>query len=58
MKPTLKAPRSKRLKLEHEKLLSNIASKLDSRRYSVEVKRGRNILPLVRRCRLTISNPR
>ena len=35
IKPTLKAPGSKRLKLEHEKTLSNFAFKLNLRRYSM-----------------------
>ena len=34
MKPTLKAPGSKRLKLEHEKLLSNFAFNFNLRRYT------------------------
>ena len=34
MKPTLKAPGSKRLKLEHEKLLSNFAFNFNWRRYT------------------------
>jgi beta-galactosidase/beta-glucuronidase len=33
MKPTLKAPGSKRLKLDHEKLLSNFAFNVNLRRY-------------------------
>ena len=35
MKPTLKAPGSKRLKLTHEKLLSYIAFKFNLRRYTL-----------------------
>jgi len=35
IKPTLKAPGSKRLKLEHEKLLSDFAYNFNLRRYSV-----------------------
>ena len=34
IKPTLKAPKSKLLKLEHEKVLSNYAFKLKFRRYT------------------------
>jgi len=34
MKPTLKAPGSERLKLEHEKLHSNFAFNFNLRRYS------------------------
>jgi len=33
LKPTLKAPKSKHLKLEHEKMLSNCAFKVNLRRY-------------------------
>ena len=36
MKPTLKAPGSKRLKLEHEKLLSNVGFNFNLRRYTKE----------------------
>jgi len=35
IKPTWKAPGSKRLKLEHEKQLSNFAFNFNSRRYTV-----------------------
>ena len=35
MKPTLKAPESKRLKLEHEKTLPNFGFKFNLRRYNV-----------------------
>jgi len=34
IKPTLKAPGSKRLKLQHEKLLSNFSFNFDLRRYT------------------------
>jgi len=34
MKPMLKPPRSKRLRLEHEKVLSNFAFKFNLLRYS------------------------
>ena len=34
MKPTLEAPESKLLKLEHENVLSNYAFKLNLRRYN------------------------
>jgi len=37
-KPTLKAPRTECLKLEHEKALSNFGFKFNLRRYTVEVK--------------------
>jgi len=33
-RPTLKAPRTKRLKLQHDKLLSNFAFNFNLRRYS------------------------
>jgi hypothetical protein len=36
MQQTLKAPGSKRLKLEHEKLISNFAFDLNLRRYSTD----------------------
>jgi len=36
IKPTLKAPGSERLKLEHEKLLFNFAFNFNLRRYSLE----------------------
>jgi len=54
MKPTLKAPESKRLKLEHEKTLSNFAFKFNLRRYNVDIPAA---VPkyLVRRCSLTVS---
>ena len=35
-KPTLKAPVSKSLKLQYEKLLSNVAFKVNLRRYTEE----------------------
>jgi hypothetical protein len=44
MKSTLKAPRSKRLKLEHEKLLSNFAFNFNLRRYAVGRKMAANML--------------
>ena len=39
MKPTLKAPESKRLKLKYGKLLSRFAFKFHLRRYTEEVRR-------------------
>jgi hypothetical protein len=33
MRPTLKAPKSRLLKLEHDKVRSNVASKINLRRY-------------------------
>ena len=38
IKPTLKAPGSKRLKLEHEKLLSSFAVNFNLRRYTEELR--------------------
>jgi len=43
MKPTLKAPGTKRLKLEHDKLLSNFAFNFNLRRYT-KVKRAQLVL--------------
>jgi hypothetical protein len=40
MKPTLKPPRSKRLKLEHEKPLSSVAFNFNLRRYMKAVDIG------------------
>jgi hypothetical protein len=34
IKPTLKAPKSKRLKLKYDELLSNVASKFNLRRFT------------------------
>ena len=65
IKPTLKAPGTKRLKLQHDELLSNFAFKINLRRYNVAdiaadavsvAPAGRSVL--VGRCRLTLSNPR
>jgi hypothetical protein len=36
IKPTLKAPATKRLKLKHDKLLSNVAFKFKLRRYTMD----------------------
>jgi hypothetical protein len=38
MKPTLKAPGTKRLKLKHDEPLSNVAFNFNLRRYSVGVR--------------------
>ena len=43
IKPTLKAPGIKLLKLEHEKLLSNLAFKFNLRRYGKVVKSAREV---------------
>ena len=61
IKPTLKAPGSKRLKLEHEKLLSNFAFNFNLRRYTEgipdkQIKMLSEDVPCaeVGRCRLTL----
>jgi len=68
MKPMLKAPMTKYLKLEYDGLVSSFAFKFNLRRYNMAVARatlgahGRiqraHIRYLVGRCRLTLSNPR
>ena len=69
IKPTLKSPVTKRLKLMYYKLLSiifNFAFKFNLRRYTPVPQHLLDMLnavlaesdPLVRRCRLTLSNPR
>jgi len=61
IKPTLKAPGIKLLKLKYDKPLSNFTFKFNLRRYSKVEGAGvlrRALLRLVvRRCRLTPSNP-
>ena len=63
MKPTLKAPEAKRLKLRYYELLSKLASNFDLRRYieaeliNIALERLRRNR-VVGRCRLTLSNPR
>jgi hypothetical protein len=62
LQPTLKAPGSERLKLEHEELLSNFAFNCNLRRYEevgdLDVEQGGSTKLLeVGRCRLTLSNP-
>jgi len=54
MKPTLKPPGTKRLKLEYDKLLSNFGFKINLRRYSKATWK----VVKVGRCSLTLSNPR
>ena len=65
IKPKLKPPGTKRLKLNCDVLLSTSAFKFNLRRYSAAglenllKKRGANIwTPEVGRCRLTLSTPR
>jgi hypothetical protein len=57
IKPTVKAPGIKRLTLiRDDEPLSNIAFKLELRRYTLEIlSRGHN--PVVGWCRLNLSNP-
>jgi hypothetical protein len=62
MKPTLKAPRAKRLKLKYDEPLSDFAFNFNLRCYTTAEARGvadqvRAELK-VRRCRLTLLNPR
>ena len=62
IKPLLKAPGTKRLKLECDILLSDSASKLNLRRY-IKLWRasdGKCLLTTTKvgRCRLNLSNPR
>ena len=47
MKPTLKAPGAKRLKLKYDELLSNIALKFNLRRFTMAV--HVNVVPPFRR---------
>jgi len=55
IKPKLKPPGGKRLKLKCDVLLLNFAFKFNLRRYNKEIANGR--LAMVGRCRLTLSNP-
>ena len=64
IKPTLKAPETKPFTLKCDKLLSNSAFNFGLRRYipgafvTLVVSEGLEVyLPLVGRCRLTLSNP-
>jgi len=64
IKPTLKAPGTKRLKLRCDVLLSTSAFKFKLRRYTMEDEDDDMIPPrqhdgdtTVGRCRLTLSNP-
>jgi hypothetical protein len=64
IKPTLKAPGTKRLKLKHDAPLSNFAFKFKSRRYSevaesgLEMRLLRSLGRQVGQCRLILSKPR
>jgi len=62
MKPKLKAPGTKRLKLDYDAPLSSFAFNFNLRRYTM--KRGAHaparelaVKSMVRRCRLTLRNP-
>jgi hypothetical protein len=67
IKPTLKAPETKRLKLKYDELLSPFAFNFNLRRYSTASNAAHLLLELlgqhpamrrvVGRCRLTLSNP-
>ena len=61
IKPTLKAPGTKCLKLKYDKLLSNFAFKFKLRRYTMvydyTLKVKYAALTKVGQCRLTLSNP-
>jgi hypothetical protein len=60
MKPTLKAPEAKRLKLNYDELLSKFTSNFNLRRYTEDMSwrvPDRIIREVVGRCRLTLSNP-
>jgi ribosome biogenesis GTPase A len=63
IEPTLKAPKSKLLKPEHEKVLSNHAFNFNCRRYTVALVGAPNvgkssIVRVAGRCTLTLLNPR
>jgi hypothetical protein len=63
MKPTLKAPGSKRLNLKQLKLLSCFAFNFNMRRYTVDrydhslFVAGNSLVIMVGMCRLTLSKP-
>jgi len=57
IKLMLTAPGTKRLKLKYDTLLSNFAFKFNLRRYNLAAGGSGVLDPLVRRCRLTLSNP-
>jgi len=57
IKPQLKAPGTKRLKLKHDGPLSNFAFKFNLRRYSKVDEQGFEQMDNAGRCRLTLSNP-
>jgi len=73
MKPTLKAPGTKRLKLRHDELLTKIGFNFNLRRYTTEMILSSAICGVIyalcagqplcilgataRRCRLTLSKP-
>jgi len=61
IKPMLKPPGTKRLKLKYDELLSNVAFKFNLRRYNEErehvVEEEEAEDHAVGRCRLTVSKP-
>ena len=66
IKPTVKAPGTKRLKLNCDAPLSNVAFNFELRRYTkaglasavlAGLEAGADVQALVGRCRLTLSNP-
>jgi len=56
IKPKLKPPGTKRLKLKHDELLWHFAFRFNLRRYIKRVLAQQQ--PVVGRCRLTLSSPR
>jgi hypothetical protein len=56
MKPVLKRPGTKRLKLKHNRLLSSYAFNFNLRRYAKEIKTHvvQNLQTVVRQCRLSL----
>jgi hypothetical protein len=60
IKPTLKAPGAKHLKLKHDEPLTTLAFNFNLRRYTMGPAAGQPkfITLKVGRCRLTLLNPR
>jgi hypothetical protein len=56
IKPAVKAPGIKRLKLNYDKMLSSFGFNFNLRRY-IEAQMHENAGAAVGRCRLTLSNP-
>jgi len=61
VKPTVKAPGTKRLQVEYDELLSSLAFKFKWRRYNAAARFGGKldvfVSNVVRRCKLNRSNP-